>query len=491
MFVPFGEWAPDRPALASGVVLAENVLPIEDGYESGPQFLVDTKFDEIPGTPIKLLTFRDSTGGSRGFVFTLTHIYTNGPDGTWDDITHAAGAYTTDALGDWSVIPWGDSFYAVNGADKIQKYVFGNAACTDIDGLSGGVLSGKYSTIIRDFHVLANVEEDSTAYPFRVWWSGRLRPELFDPSLVTMAGWKDHVDIGTIRGITGGDYGVLYGSDGIARIDFAGPPGVFQFTNIDLEVGCLHSRSIIQVGAVTFWLSSRGFRTYGGGAQGSAAIGDEKVDRWFLANAALDKLHLMSTLILANRPVVAWLYVSTNSVDGLPDAVLFYNYRKGRFSSGKFSSLSLFGSQITSPDFVDDAEGNDLIDVDGPDELIDEDDGAPFLAGATRDNFVMRINNYSNPGTIITKEVGKPERRNRIIRARLVSDGRIGQYFLRVQSRDFQNDEYTQSPRLRPERSGSVAVNKRGRYNRITVELEDGFSRLMGLDLEMGDGGMR
>lgn len=493
IFMPFGEWAPDKPALTTGVVKAENLLPISDGYESGPSFVKDDYFDAVLDDPLRIMTLRDGVGDSTGFAFTRTNIYVAGADGAWTDITRATGGdYATVANGDWSVIPWGNSFYAVNGLDKIQKYVFGSPNCVDVNGVTTDFVTGKYSTIVKDFHVLADIKNGTALYPFRVWWSGRLRPELFDPSLATMAGWRDHNDIGTIQGITGGDYGVLYGSDGIARFDFYGPPGVFEFANIDLENGCMAPKSIIRLGSISFWLSSRGFRGYSGGGPVSP-IGTEKVDRFFLGHANLDKLNLMSVSSLKNRPIVMWLYVSQNSVDGLPDEILFYNYRLGRFSSGKIVGLTLLGDSVIGPDFLDDARGNDLIDVDNPDELIDQNEGIPFIAGLDRNNNVLRVNDFTNPGTIVTSELGdmKTTVRTRIVRARLISDGRIGKYYVTVNSRDYQSDTFTTSPRLVPEPTGSVAINKRGRYNRLTIELEDGFSRLLGIEVEVTEGGIR
>lgn len=343
MFIPFGEWTPDQPSNASGIVRAENALPIASGYESGPAPNPGKSvFPEIPERPLKVLTFYDSEGVGYTFAFCAEKIYELGGDG-WRNITHEDGDYNTPPDRTWEVDVWGNFWYATNDIDPIQKYNFalGSEICEDIDGTESGI-TARFIAHIADYMVLADVVEEEEG-DYRIWWSGRLRPELYTPSLITQAGFLDCVDIGPFRKLVGNinNYGLLLGLNGVARIDKMGPPQSMAVNTISRRNGCVDGATVRVVGGRTFWLSPTGWCMYDGVQ--IVEIGVEKVDRYTIRRVDPEFYHKITSIELDDRPVIMWAYVSQDSQDKEPDEVLYYNYLIKHWSLGKISNVILLG----------------------------------------------------------------------------------------------------------------------------------------------------
>lgn len=359
--ISFGEWTPDQPNAMSGITRADNALPTSTGYESGPSVSNgSTIFPPVPQRPHFIKTFYDTQGVGFTFAFCPTAIYELTPI-SWRNITHAAGPYTTPNNRMWEVVAWGNYFFAVNDVDKIQQYNFvgGSEVCVDIDGTETGVV-GRLIAIIGDHLVLADTVE-SEEEDYRIRWSGRLRPTMFEPSLVTQAGWRDCVDIGSFRKLVSMSNmsGILLGQTGFALLEYIGPPGVFSMRTMDRETGCLTGASVISVSDRIFWLSSNGWRMYAGGGR-ALEIGAEKVDRTTLKNLDPDYIDKMSVILLPDRPVIMWLTVSRDSPDHEPDQAYFYNYLMNRWSFGRITDVLSLGVAVPPVALVDPAAGPEL-----------------------------------------------------------------------------------------------------------------------------------
>ena len=112
-------------------------------------------------------------------------------------------------------------------------------------------------------------------------------------------------DGGHIKGIRGGEYGLILMEKAIYRMTYIGTPFVFQFDNISRGKGCVAEGSICQYDGLTFFLSDDGFYVCDG--QQVVPIGAEKVDRFFFNDADLD-LTTMSAAADPVRKLVIWNY---------------------------------------------------------------------------------------------------------------------------------------------------------------------------------------
>jgi len=94
--------------------------------------------------------------------------------------------------------------------------------------------------------------------------------------------FQDIPDGGDIRGMTGGEFGLVLMEKSVVRMTYIGAPLFFQFDTLTRSLGCYEARSVVQYGAMTFFLSDDGFYVCDG--QQVKPIGAERVDDWFFAN---------------------------------------------------------------------------------------------------------------------------------------------------------------------------------------------------------------
>lgn len=492
--VSFDEWAPDRAALATGMLRTLNLIPTPEGYESGPGFVDTTTYPDLPETPLRVVAFDISDGDISTIAFCQFNIYELRA-GVWAKITHQVAGefvpYTTDNDGFWSFVKWGDMFYAVNYNDNIQRYVFASGGfCTDITGLPGG-LRARFNVIIRDFHVMfdTNDASGSNATPFRMHWSGRLRPEDFNPSLATGAGFRDIIDIGNLVNAVGGEFGYINGTDAGSRIDTIGPPLQFAVARVDEDIGCLFRETMVKVSGSIFWYSQKGWRRSEGGP--SRPIGQSRVDRYFRQRIDQTAVNLISSVVLRDKPIIFYSYVSTDSVDRIPDEAIFYNYDVDRWSEGAYKIRSL-GTAGPIPLFSDDPTFGEML-VDDLDQLVDaENDIKSIIVAVSPDNKLQMIVPSADSAFIETREVQLIKaKRAQVTRVRLIAEGDSDQYQARISSRDKQPSmDVTRDPWLNPEKSGSCGANKSGRYHRAGFRLFGAFTSVLGAELffeERGD----
>ena len=490
MFIPFEEWMPDRASLGTGSIRALNVLPTAEGFETAPGFLPATTLPSPPGNVLDIQAFDTSAGTTATVAFCREKIWVL--TGTsWFDVTRESASikdpYTTDPeVGFWSFAKWGDILYATNYKDPIQKFdLVAGTPCVDIDGNLPGGFRARHLIIVGDFLVAFDTNDDSgsNAAPYRMHWSGRLRPEDFLPSLEFQSGYRDIIDIGNIVRPIGGQYGFILGQTGSVRIDYAGPPLVWQLTGLDEDIGCLYRRSVVKVANSIFWYSPRGWRKSGGGP--SVAIGTGKVDSYFRKRVDPRSTNRMSTAIFRDRSVILFSYVSVDSVDSWPDEAVFLNFDTNKFTEGRYS-VKFFGQMAKPPLLTDDAVWGELLS-DASDDLVDnEESERPEVIAVGVDNSLLTTSGVAPDVYMETKEVQFfPGKKARVLRVRLVAEGDDPNYSVRISTRDtVPATQPASDPWIIPERTGACAADRRGRYHRFGVRLPGRFSSILGLDID-------
>jgi hypothetical protein len=81
-------------------------------------------------------------------------------------------------------------------------------------------------------------------------------------------------DGGEVRGITGGEFGLILLEKSIVRMSYVGSPIIFQFDNIARNLGCYESNSVAQWQGVTYWLADDGFYACNGETYRSDRCGE-------------------------------------------------------------------------------------------------------------------------------------------------------------------------------------------------------------------------
>jgi hypothetical protein len=490
--VPFDEWRPDVAPLVTGMVAALNVLPVPDGYAPMPMPAAQGPAG-LAGAAQLLYAAVTPDGVAVPLVFAPSAIY-RATATAWLDISRPGGYGSGEP---WNAVRWADLMVAVNGVDPLQYYQIGTTGFADIADAPGG-LTAVYLAIVGDFIVAADMRDSGGAnrYPSRVQWSGWQHPLNWSVNRALQAAYVDRPNIGRIRGLTGGEYGLIHGENGLDRMDYTGPPNIWQFSNLEVDIGCEVPRSVVQAGNMVFWYSKRGWRMSTGGP--STAIGHGKVDEWTRNNIDPDKIHLMSAVPLYHEQAILWAFVSRDSPTGFPDRVLAYSWSENKWTPGQMA-VQILG-RATSPDiFTDDDNPPGLpLLTDDSDLMTDSfaGDSSVYPAAVLDGGQLALI--QQQPGTVCQLTTAEqaiiPGRSARVTRLQPLVDGVPEALWGYVETRDDQRfSSTTRGGPYEPEDSdGSLSVNDTGKFHRFTLDLRTPFNKALGIQIiEVTDTGRR
>jgi hypothetical protein len=484
----FAEWRPDLANINAGLETALNVIPVGDGYIPMPQ-PVPRGPNGLPGIPELMLAALTADGINDPLVFTRGRIY-RATAGQFVDISRSGG-YTQLSAAPWSFQEWGSRVYAVNGIEPLQRCDIGSGAFDDVAGLPDN-LTAAYIGRVHDFLVLGDIRSSEGNFPTRFRWSQIGRPENFTPSLANQSSFVDRPNIGNFRGLVSGDYGLILGSKGMDRVDYIGPPLVFQFTTVETDVGCEIPRSLAQVGTTAIWYSARGWRMSTGGP--SQSIGLDKIDNWFSDRIDRDHIDRMTGTVLLREQCVLYHYVSNASPDGEPDEVLCFNISKGEWTRGNFRA-SIIGRSVSPDIFTDSPPPDWPIYTDDIDIITDAFSDSDTFPAAIVDgslNILQAVDGAIAEFTLEEKAL-IPARKARATRVMPLIDGAPNGFWLYVLTRDTQgNSAYRQTGPYVPEDDGTIAIDDAGRFHMFNLHVRTPFNRAMGLLVtEIVDTGMR
>jgi hypothetical protein len=194
--------------------------------------------------------------------------------------------------------------------------------------LGAAAPKSRYVTTVRDF-VVAGFNNGATVYPNRVEWCALGDETSWTPAATTQADYQDIPDGGHVKGLTGGEYGIVFMDRAVVRMSYVGSPLVFQFDTISRGLGCMEPNSIIQYAGMSFFLSDDGFYRCNGQAVESISV--EKVDRWFFNNVDISQLSSMSAAVDPLKNLVIWSFKTVDQ----STFVLIYNFNLNKWSYGE------------------------------------------------------------------------------------------------------------------------------------------------------------
>ena len=325
--ITFGEYRPDQSSFqAKSTQYLSNVLPRGDGYGPFSDFSVLTS--ALAATCRGYFYARKADGSISVFAATATKLYNlDNTNLTWTDVSKALGTYTDVSIDDqWQFAQFNNFVFAVQ-ANTVPQ-VFNLTSSTEFADLGGSPPQARYIAIVNRFVVLSGL---GTSTPYRIQWSG------FNATTTWTAGvnssdFQDLPDGGIVRGVAGGEYGVISQDAGMRRMIFSpGSPVVFQIERIAEEKGIFAPLSMTRSGDRVFYISTDGFKMVLPGA-GPQAIGKERVDRTFFSDVDTSYLRMC---IGASDPRNSRVYFAYKSVAGTPglfDKLLCYDWALDRWS---------------------------------------------------------------------------------------------------------------------------------------------------------------
>jgi hypothetical protein len=387
--------------------------------------------------------------------------------------------YTTPTNQRFRFTQFGNVIIGANGGNRLQGLNL-NSGSTFQD-LATDAPQSRYVTVVRDFVVSGYVGTD---YPNRVQWSALGDESSWTNSATTQADFQDIPDGGSVVGLSGGEFGLVFLDRSIHRMAYVGSPLIFQFDNISRNLGCSESNSIIQYSGTTFFLSDDGF--YACDGQKVIPIGNEKVNRYFYNDADEGLMSLMSSAIDPFRKLVVWAYASNSSAT--VDKLLIYNYEIGKWSSGLTTADRVATS--SSPAFT--LEG---LDTFGNLEQINTsfDDrlwlgGKMQFAGVDQTKIVT-FSGEGMTGIIETGDIEVPGTTSAITMAKPIVDNGSGNVALL--SRRLLNETTIFGSQTVANTENRVSIRGVGRYHRLQLTPTGSWTTVVGVDIDLNGLGTR
>jgi hypothetical protein len=268
---------------------------------------------------------RSTSKETQNFCGTATKLYQLGNNAsTWNDVTRSSGGdYSVGDTGFWQFASYGDTLMAVNGVDANQAFTLGTS--TNFAPLAGSPPVAQFITVVRDFVVLGA----TTLGLNSISWSAIDNPIDWTPSAATMADSQNFADGGAIKGLAGGDYGLVFCDRAIYRMSFEGPPTIFRFDKIASQMGCRASRSIASYENLAFFLSYDGLYMVRGASE-IVPIGASKVDLWFHDNVNASQIHKVTSAIDPERKLYILSFPKGSATNC--DTAIAYHWVTGQWS---------------------------------------------------------------------------------------------------------------------------------------------------------------
>ncbi len=218
----------------------------------------------------------------------------------------------------WQFTQFGN--YVVAVQENVAPQVYDLSSATAFADLGGSPPQAAYIATVGRFLVLSGLLSN----PYRIQWSG-LNATTTWTSGTNSSDYQDFPDGGIVRGVGGGESGIVFQDQAIRRMSYIpGSPLIFQIERIAQDQGLFAPYSLIRAGDVLYFHTAHGFhKILPGGVP--EQIGRERVDRYFFDD--LDKTELRMFIGAADPRTtrVFWAYKSTSGTTGLYDKLIGYD----------------------------------------------------------------------------------------------------------------------------------------------------------------------
>jgi hypothetical protein len=471
--IAFTEWTPDLAGVAENLAVAKNVVPSALGYNPFPTAVdysaaASEDLNNVFAGKFSSTTTVFSGGTTKLFKF-------DGADLSMDNVSKT-GNYSS--VVKWNFTQFGNTIIAANNVNKLQGYTLGSS--TTFDDLNASAPVAEYVTVVRDFVVAASLDGGSNAN--KVQWSNINDETNWTTGAASQSDYQIISDGGNIHGMTGGEIGLIFLDRAIVRMSYIGSPLFFQFDTISRGVGCVEGNTVVQYGSMTYFLGADGFYSCDGTTV--TAIGTQKVDAWFYANANPSKLNLMSSTIDPFRKIVVWKFIDNFAQNTL----LIYNWQVQKWSycttdvdvvassasaGMTLEGLDLYGNMDTLTTSLDDALWS----------------GGKFLFAGARDNKIVTFTGANSTAQIETGDIGS-EATSVVTLARPVVDNGSGS--VAIASRMLLSEVAQLGSYIPASNENRVALRSSGKYHRLSlIPTGDRWSNAIGIDIDIIPQGTR
>lgn len=475
--ITFGEWTPDQPGITNGLKRAENVYSKQTGYGALPT-VVDYSASASENLN-NVVAAKTTLGATLVFAGGDTKLFKlDSGDLSLDNVSKSGG-YSTAIDNRWRFTQFGNVVIGANGSNKLQGFNVNSSSL--FADLAADAPVAKYVTVVRDFVVSGNVQSD---YPNRVQWSALGDESSWTASATTQADYQDIPDGGTVVGVTGGEFGLVFMDRAIHRMSYVGSPLVFQFDNISRNLGCYEQNSIIQYGGTSFFLGDDGF--YACDGQNVVPIGNEKVNRYFFDNVDEGTLYLMSAAVDPAKKLIIWAYASNNSAT--VDSLLIYNFQTQRWTSGT-TTVDRISSTSTPAVTLEGMDSYGTLET-----IMTTFDSRLWLGGklqlaGVNGAKIVTFTGANATAYLETGDIEVPGSTSAITMVKPIVDD--GSASVAIESRRLLNQTVTFGSQTAADAENRVSIRSVGRYHRLQLTPTGSWTSAVGADIDLNGLGSR
>lgn len=464
------EWLPDRPGVVGALTEAQNVYPVAAGYSPFPSAVV---LSDAASEDLITCFAGKSSGSTTLFAGGATKLFKfDSADLDLDDVSQMGG-YTASG---WDFTQFGNTVIAANGTDKLQGWTLGTS--TSFADLDAAAPTAKFITVVRDFVVAGNDSTDAN----KLYWSDINDETDWTPGAASQSDFQIIADGGDIKGLTGGEIGIVLLERSIVRMTYIGSPLFFQFDNISRGVGCFASGSVAQYKGITYFLSDNGFyQTDGSTVQ---PIGNEKVDRFFFDDVSGARIDEMSAAVDPLKKLVIWNYYST---DGQPAQLIYsIDLNKWTYARANIDGIAELATAGVTLEGLDAYGTVDTIDRSFDSRVWS---GGDLLLAGVRGTQIVTVDGSNLTATITTGDVQLDGQRSVAIYGRLYIDNGSGS--ISVASRDLLDAGVNFGVTSATNSDGRVPLRSNGRFHRFKITPSGDWHTVVAVDLELAPQGIR
>lgn len=488
--IEFNEWLPDLAEYqTNGVVEAKNTIPVSDGFKEYKS--LSTSSTALDTYCRGAFTSQASDKATYSYAGSGTKLYQL-VDNTWTDQSKASGTYALIDSDSWEFTKWGETVIAVGGINAAtpippQIITMGAIGTTEFADLGGSPPQARHVAVVRDFVVLGNIYESTATYPARIRWSGINDNTEWTTNPTAQSDYSDLAGAGGwIRGIRGGEYGVIFQERSIWRMEYVGPPIVFTLDETLPGIGTSAPNAIVQYGDTIFFYGQTGFKAIRNGVE-DVEIGRDKINKWVGSNFDASYFNRMvGGFDFRNRRIV-WVFPTNSATDGFPDYGVIFDLNSGKWS--RFEDDVAFVWDTFGGDYT--LEGLDSISA-NIDTLGESLDSQLWIGGSVDfGGFDSAYKSGSFTGTSLdavfeTSEKRLTPGRTNISRVMPIIDEPVGDITIAIGHRDSTSDNVVWTDDRSRERDQTHAFRVDSRYQRFRVKVPSGFKYATGIAVIQG-----
>lgn len=351
MLLPFGEWLPDQaaffdprdPAAANigpRTDTATNVVPRSPTSYGPFASLASFAANALGARCQGAIAALDSSGNASIFAGDATDLYRLTIGSTsFSTVSKASHPYSADPGGRWWSTQFGNQILMGDYNDAIQAFTMGTS--TLFADLAGTPPKARDGATVKNFVFLLNTNDlVNGVQKQRAWWSGVNATTSWPTpgtsgALAVQSDFNDfpgeHGDgMRVVPNLSYADVALVF-ERGVFRGQYTGAPYFFQFAPAERVRGTPSPDSVVQDGAV-FYYMGQDLAFYAFDGANSKPIGAGKVDRTFAADVDTNYLDRVSGAVDPLTKLVYWAYPTASDGTGICKRVLVYNPVFDRFA---------------------------------------------------------------------------------------------------------------------------------------------------------------